>query len=464
MGALAWIKVLLRPPTSLRSQILIWMMVTLAGVLALNLYLSYVQSRSSASLVTDTMLLGSARMIAEAVRVDQGGNVEVDVPPAALEMFDTGQGDRVYYRVITAFGSLVAGQDELPEPARTLQGDDLRLRGVPVRAMMMTHPLVGLGEDASVTVTVAVTLNREQAMRKSLWLSGLVNQLLLVMVAGLVTVLGLQRGLAPVLRLRDSVLSSKRERLEPFDPESVQTELQPLVEALNGYMGRVQRQMAAQRRFVANAAHQLRTPLTLLATQASFALRESDPARRQEALEALTRSTRQAARLAEQLLTLTRAEPGSRAPRAEHIGMVEIARKVLEARAVEALERGFEIALEAGDEVFVTGDGTMLREMVVNLVDNALRYTPAPGDVTVSVARESESMVLRVEDSGPGIPEGEREQVFERFYRVIGTQAEGSGLGLAIVREVVDGAGGAVRFVPSRHGGLGVEVVLPAAK
>lgn len=449
---------------SLRAQLLAWIMVTLFGVICFNLYSGATQSRDMATLVTDNMLMGSARVIAEAVRVDPGGTVAVDIPPAALEIFDTGFGDRVYYRVVTAWGTLIAGYADLPTPVRDRVGQDIVFRGGTLRAMMVTQPLVGLGPDGAVSVTVAVTRFNQEAMREHLWFSDLWGQVLLVLVAGLVTVLGLRRGLGPVLRLRDAVRARRRDQLEPFDETTVQTELRPLVRALNDYMVRVQAQMAAQRRFVANAAHQLRTPLTLLSTQAGFAAREGDPGRRQEALQALIRSTRQATRLAEQLLTLTRAEPGSRAPRADRIDMADIARQVLEARAEEALRLGIDIGLEADGDAPVIGDGTMLREMVVNLVDNALRYTPAPGTVTVTVRRSGAVVEVLVEDSGPGIPEAERERVFERFYRVIGTQAEGSGLGLAIVREVVEGAGGSVALATSAHGGLAALVRLPAAE
>ncbi len=448
---------------SLRIQLLAWIMVTLAGVVGFNLYAGLRQARETATLVTDQMLLGSARMIAEAVRVDAGGNMEVDIPPAALEIFDTGFGDRVYYRVTSVWGSLVSGYADLKSPDIEREGQDILFRNTSLRAMTLTHPVVGLGPDGAVSVTVAVTRFSQQAMRTDLWFSDFNDQILLVIVAGLVTVFGLQRGLAPVLRLRDAVRQRRRDQLEPFDEQLVQRELRPLVAALNDYMTRVQGQMAAQRRFVANAAHQLRTPLTLLATQASFAAREGDPSRREEALQALVRSTRQATRLAEQLLTLTRAEPGSRAPRADRIDMTAVARQVLEAHAEQALRKNIDLGLEAEGEAIVIGDGTMLREMVVNLVDNALRYTPDGGRVTVNVRGTDDRILVSVEDNGPGIPEAERQQVFERFYRIMGTQAEGSGLGLAIVKEVVEGAGGTVTLGTSDGCGLHVAVVLPKA-
>lgn len=446
---------------SLYAQLLVWVLLTLLGVLALNIYFSMRQAAQISNIVTDNTLMGSARMIAEAVRTDERGNVTVEIPPAALENFANGYGDRVYYSVRTAWGTVVAGTDELEPPPVLGQGSTMRVRNEDVRALAIEHPVIGLEKEGTISVTVAVTLNGESDLTRRLWMSDFLNQFVLVVVAGVVTLLGLRRGLAPLMRLREAVLVSRRERLEPFDPASVQTELRPLVQALNDYMARVQRQMASQRRFVANAAHQLRTPLTLLTTQASVAAREADEQRRRDALNALTRSTRQASRLAEQLLTLTRAEPGSRTPRAERIDMVEVARLVLEAQAEDALKRGIDLGLEGEGEAPVTGDGTMLREMVVNLVDNALRYTPSGGEVTVRVGREERSVVLTVDDSGPGIPEEEREHVFERFYRIMGTQAEGSGLGLAIVREVVEGAGGRVTLGTSNSGGLSVTVTLP---
>lgn len=447
---------------SLRIQLLAWVLLTLIGAICVNLYVSFRSADATAALITDHTLLASARVIAEAVRVDAGGTVEAEIPPAALEMFDTGYGDRVFYQVMTAWGNLAAGFPDMPQPKAQRVGEDGQFRGEGVRVMMLNQPVVGLKDDGYVSVTVAVTHNSQYAMRNRLWLSDFTKQLVLVLLAGLVTILGLQRGLAPVLRLRDAVRERRRDRLDPLPPKMVQTELQPLIHALNDHMARVRNQMAAQRRFVANAAHQLRTPLALISTQASVAARENDAGRRDEALQALSSSTRQVTRLASQLLTLSRAEPGSRRPRGDAVDLSLIARQVLENQAEEALRRNIDLGLEAEAPVFVEGDGTMLREMLVNLVDNALRYIQAGGTVTVSVVREDDVAVIKVEDNGPGIPEDERSQVFERFYRIMGTEPEGSGLGLAIVREVVDGAAGSVVLSEPAGGGLLVTVRLPA--
>ncbi|EJJ25554.1 sensor histidine kinase [Rhizobium sp. CF142] len=446
---------------SLRVQLLCWVLFTLFGAIAFNLYDSFWTADATAKLVTDRTLLASARVIAEAVQVDEGGNAQVDVPPAALEMFDTGFGDRVFYQVTTAWGSLISGFPDVPLPVVQRVGEDRTFHGAGVRIMMLEHPVVGLPADGAISVTVAVTHNSQYAMRRQLWFSDFSKQFILVFVASLVTILGLQWGLAPALRLRDAVRERGRNRLDPLPPEMVQTEFRPLVHALNDHMERVQNQMAAQRRFVSNAAHQLRTPLALISTQASVAAREKDADRRDEALVALRTSTRQISRLASQLLTLSRAEPGSRRPRSDATDLSKAAREILEAHAEEALKCNIDVGLEADGPVVVEGDGTMLREMLVNLIDNAIRYTRENGRITVTVRQADGYAIVTVEDNGPGIPQGEREQVFERFYRIIGTEAEGSGLGLSIVREVVDGTGGGVSLDEAEGGGLVVTVRLP---
>lgn len=446
---------------SLRVQLVSLVVLTLAGAICVNLYLSFRSAAAAAQLVTDRTLLASARVIAEAVHVDDSGSVQVEIPPAALEMFDTGFGDQVFYRVTTPWGNLLSGYPDLPTPPVALKGQDVIFHDQSIRALMLEQPVVGLAGDGAIAVTVGVTHGSQYAIRRQLWLSDFANELALVLLAGLVTIIGLQRGLSPILRLRDAVRQRGRDRLDPFPPSMVQTELQPLVHALNEHMESVQNQMAAQRRFVANAAHQLRTPLALIATQAAVAAREVDIRQRDEALQALQKSTRQVTRLAGQLLALSRAEPGNFRPRTDNIDLAALTRSVLENVAEEALKRSIDLGFDNSGPVNVTGDATMLGELVVNLVDNALRYTPAGGAVTVTVKSLRNMAILAVEDTGPGIPEGERAQVFERFYRVIGTQTEGSGLGLAIVREVVDSAGGTIELGDGKDGGLLVLVTLP---
>lgn len=456
---------------SLRLQLLRWLLLPLAGLVAVNVFTSWRQAGATADLVTDRTLDASVRAIAEDVRIDRGV-IDAIVPPVALEMFDTGHRDRVFYRVDTAAGRLLTGYPDLPLPepppkasapvhfTGSYRGNDLRLAA-------LSYPLVGATDGERVTVVVGVTLAGHAAMVRELWVGGFGQQLILLVAAGVLVIIGLGRGLAPLMRLREAVMEKGRDDLSPLPDHAVQSELRPLVAALNTYMGRVAGQMAAQRRFVANAAHQLRTPLALLSTQVAFARRTGEAAERAEALAGAEESTRRLARLAAQLLTLSRAEPGSRRPRDEDIDLAQSARQVLEGLAHLAVERDIDLGLDVNAPAVTRGDGAMMREAVVNLVDNALRYTPKGGTVTVTVdggAGEAGSeAVLVVEDSGPGIPLEERDKVFERFYRVLGTPGEGSGIGLSIVREVVDGAGGTLILGTAAAGGLRVEMRLPGA-
>ncbi|MFG1281040.1 sensor histidine kinase [Xanthobacter autotrophicus] len=452
---------------SLRLQLLCWLLLPLAGLVALNVWTSGRQARATADLVTDRTLDASVRAIAEDVRLDRGV-IDATIPPVALEMFDTGHRDRVYYRVDTAEGRLLTGYPDLPRPKATpKEGVPLHFsalyRDQDLRLAALQYPVVGAHDGERVTVVVGVTLAGHAAMVRELWVGGFSQQLVLLAAAGLLVLVGLRQGLAPLLRLRDTVMNKGRDDLAPIPDAAVQSELRPLVVALNTYMARVEGQMAAQRRFVANAAHQLRTPLALLATQVTYARRTPDAAEREEALSGVQESTRRLARLASQLLTLSRSEPGSRRPRDEEIGLSASARLVLEGLVDLAIERGIDLALDADAPVLTRGDGAMTREAIVNLVENALRYTPSGGSVAVSVRAEDGWAVLLVEDSGPGISPQERDKVWERFYRVPGTPGEGSGIGLSIVREVVEGAGGTLILGTAEAGGLRVEMRLPAA-
>ncbi|TPJ41796.1 sensor histidine kinase [Mesorhizobium sp. B2-5-4] len=446
---------------SLRLQLLAWVVLPLAGLATINLWTSQRNALATADLVTDRMLVGSARAIAEQVAMADGV-LDATIPPAAIEMFDTGDRDSVYYRVETAGGRLLTGYPDLPQAPRHASVE-ASYRDHMLRLLTLSHAVIGAGGDSPITVTVGITLSGHDAMVRRLWLSAFVQQLALVAIAGVFVLLGLRRGLAPLMSLRDAVRSPSRSDLDPVDVPGAQSEIRPLIEALNAYMERVRAQMGAQRRFIANAAHQLRTPLALLSTQASYALRETATDARQEALVALQASSGKLARLAEQLLTLSRAEPGSRRPRADRIDLTEAARHVLETQAPAAIARKIDLGLEETGPVAVIGDGTMLREMIVNLVDNALRYSTAGASVTVKLAAIDSEAVLTVADDGPGIPAEERDHVFERFYRIAGSTEEGSGLGLAIVREVVENAGGRVTLGDGAAGGLVVEVRLPLA-
>lgn len=452
---------------SLRRQLFGWVLIPLVLLAAVNASLAWRTARDAANLVADRMLTASARTIAEQTRFEDG-QLQAFVPPAALEMFDTGAGDFVYYAVTDDRGRLLAGTADLPgegsrdgrtgAPAAT----EVRFRERRLRVLALEHPLAGQSGARHVTVMVGTTVHSRDALLYRLWIDGFGQQAALILAAGLFMAFGLRRGLSPLLRLRRAVVDMPGDALEPLDPGAVQAELQPLVAAINRQIARVQGQLSAQHRFVTNAAHQLRTPLTLLTVQAAYARRQQAGQEQRATLEALETGAQDVSRLAGQLLTLSRAEPGSRRERHDPIDLGHLATRILEGFAGEALRRGIDLGLEAGAAVRVRGDATMLGELLTNLVDNALRYCPARSSVTVSVSRRDGMASLSVRDDGPGLPVEECDRVFERFYRVPGTVGPGSGLGLAIVKEVVETAGGSALARPANGGGLHVEILLPA--
>jgi two-component system sensor histidine kinase TctE len=235
---------------------------------------------------------------------------------------------------------------------------------------------------------------------------------------------------------------------------------------MNDLLARLGIAISAQQRFIADAAHQLRTPIAGLKTQTELALRESHPDKVHETLRQLQTATEQSARLINQLLSLARAEPGAKLEHA--VGRLDLARLARDATTEwvpRALARGIDLGYDgAEDAAWIDGEPFLVRDMLGNLLDNAIRYTQRGGQVTVRVLRDAGRVALSVEDNGPGIPEQDRERVFERFYRVLGTGTEGCGLGLAIVREIAASHKAEVTLATGAGGrGTLVRVAFPLA-
>jgi two-component system sensor histidine kinase TctE len=287
------------------------------------------------------------------------------------------------------------------------------------------------------------------------------QQLVMLAFAILLVWLGLHRGLRPVLQLRDQVLRRKPGALEPLHAESAPQELAPLVSAMNDYVHRLDEHMAAHGRFIAYASHQLRTALTLLNTQVSYALRSEDSTARHDALRAIRDGVQQGIRLVNQLLLLFMAEAGSgQPPRLTEVNLAEVVQRVLEELAALAQSKNIDLGFEQHGAATVRGTPSMLHELVANLVDNAIRYTPSGGIVTAALQSDGERVTLRIEDNGPGIPAEQRERVFERFYRLHDAGPGGSGLGLPIVREIASASRAQVTLgEPPGGRGLVVSVI-----
>lgn len=451
--------------SSLRLQLLAWLLVPLGFLVAANTWLSFRDASATATAVQDRMLLGSIRIIAEQTYY-RAGELHVEVPPAALELFESASRDRVYYRVVSPRGALLLGYPELPSPPWSLSSEefthfDATMRGEPVRVAALGHPLIGSAEPGVVVIEVAQTLRSHRELASQIWEQAIVHQLIMLGLTIVMVWLGLRFGLRPLIRLRDAVLERRPGALEPLDPGPVPQELAPLVTAVNEYVHRLDEHMAAHGRFVAYASHQLRTALSVLNTQVSFALRSEDAAVRQDALQAIRDGVRDAIRLVNQLLTLFMAEAAAHSePRQAEVDLAEVVKRVLEELAPSAQAKDIDLGFEQRGSALVRGTPSMLHELVANLVDNGIRYAPRRGVVTAAIDASGDRVTLRIEDNGPGIPVEQRERVFERFYRLHDDGPGGSGLGLPIVREIAAASRASVQLSdPARGTGLVVSVV-----
>lgn len=452
---------------SLRARLLVWVLIPLTGTVALDAWLSYQNAVDTASVVQDRLLLGSARSIAEQIRFEDGSFVH-QIPPAALELFQSNQPDHIYYRVTTGAGRLLAGYTDLQRPPPSVTRDvpyffNATMRNSPVRVVALFQPVVGDPNAKPVMVQVAQTQVGYQQMVTSLWMHAVLQQLLLLVLAGALTFFGLNRGLKPLLQLRDRVNAREPGTLSPVSTEAMPTELMPLIVALNDYSHRLEAHAGAQGIFNQNAAHQLRTPLALLNTQLSYAMRASTEAERAESVTAAYRTLQQAIRLVNQLLTLSIAESLGLESESGAMAAQPLAttiQEVFESLAAQAHSKTISLGFDWVTEVPVLRvNPWVVKEILMNLVDNAIRYTPRGGAVTVRIDWVDGQTTLLVEDTGPGIAAPEREKVFERFYRIHNTESNGSGLGLAIVREMATRIGAQVSLsAPSQGTGLLVNV------
>jgi two-component system sensor histidine kinase TctE len=453
---------------SLRAELLLWLLVPLGLAAGIDAYVSYRAAVETARIVQDRMLLGAARVIGEQVRVEDGV-LQVSVPPAALEMFDSPSRDRVFYRATGDADALLTGYYDLPlPPARpTLEQAtyfDTVLRERPIRVVAYAQPVLASSRHGAVLIEVAQTLDGRIALARDIWLASARRHLVVVPLAALLLWLGLRRGMLPVLALRDRVLARQPGSTQKLDASVAPRELQPLVAAFNEYAQRIDGHMSAHSRFIADASHQLRTPLTVLNTQISYALRQHGPAR-EEALRASQASVHHGMRLVKQLLSFTAVEGGMAGVQSEPVDLADVVTEVLERDAWLAQELGIDLGFEGEQTGAVTiGNRQLLVEMLANLVDNALRYTPAAGTVTVRLQPRGDRIDVVVEDDGPGIPAADRERVFERFCRLENSRSDGCGLGLAIVREIARSHGARVTLEDTLSGkGLAARVSFAAA-
>jgi len=441
---------------SLRSHLMERLLTSLFWLWLISTIVGYFATLNYANQPHDLILLQRAQAVAEQMKLGSGQE-RLDYRPVLPDGTEPGMPDKVVFTVSDGDGIKITGNANLSRPVSYRKGKAGPLfsngerEGEKTRMVSLVYP--GPPGARLYQLHVSETTHQRQALVRGILANIVIPQLLLIMIAAGAVWYGLMEGLAPLERLRQEVANRRRDDLNRLDEAKAPAEVRPLIGAVNDLLERLQQVIQAQKRFVADAAHQLRTPFAGLKTQTELALRESDVERKQHALQHILTSTRHGTRLVNQLLALARNEPGGQGT--ETFTMLELG-QLAQACAAQwvpvALEKNIDLGFEGATQTRIYGDSVSLTEMLGNLIDNAIRYTQPEGHITVSVTREQGGVRLCVEDNGQGIMQQHRERVFERFYRILGSGQSGSGLGLAIVAEVVKRHGADITLAKGSDG------------
>jgi two-component system, OmpR family, sensor histidine kinase TctE len=459
--------------TSLRRRLLWGILLPVMLFVLIDSVILYRQSLAAANTAYDRTLLASAKTIAEQLDVQGAGDalsLVPRVPYAALEAFEADNRSRMFYRVTGFSGEMVSGFESLrpwkgriadqPRYAALVDFYDDKVDGASVRVAVLLQPVSGAGGSSMATVQVAETLELREGLAREILVSTLWRQVLLLSVIAAVVVWVVQRALRPVRQISAEISARAENDLQPVSKAQAPKELIPLLEANNQLMARLDHLLQHQKRFVRDAAHQLRTPLAVLKTQTQSALRGDLPA--PQALEEIGQTVDRATELANQMLSLAKVEQLRQQAILQSLEWSAIVREI--ALEMAALIAGKDIEFDIQTEpVTVLAHDWMLRELARNLLHNAIKHTPQGGTLSVRVRVVSSQAQLSIADSGVGISDELRQRLFQPFSA--GRMQAGSGLGLAICAEIVRALKGSIsldnHLAQGMVTGLDVKVLLP---
>jgi len=444
--------IFLREQRSLFGEILDWMLTPLLLLWPISLALTWLVAQSIAGKPFDRALEYNAVALAQLVSIS-GDKVQFSLPLPARELLRADDSDTVYYQVLGTGGEYLSGERALPPPPedeKVVVGEvrirDDEIRGVDIK-VAYTWVKVAVPGARPALVQVAETLEKRSVLATEIVKGVMLPQFVILPIAVLLVWLALVQAIRPLNRLEHRIRARKPDDLSPIDAQAVPLEVAPLVSSVNDLLLRLKDSIATQKRFLADAAHQLKTPLAGLRMQADLAQREgADTEALKQSLRQIGLASVRATHTVNQLLALARAESSGSAMPRQPCDLAELTMSVVRDSVPRAIEKHIDLGYEGAEPGApggqLWGNPTLLKELVRNLVDNAINYTPSrvdqPGVITVRVVTDpgGATALLQVEDSGPGVPLAERELIFQPFYRALGTEADGSGLGLPIVLEI----------------------------
>lgn len=436
--------------SSLRKQLIVRMLLVMLPLFILLWIMAYFSSQYFINAAFDRSLTRRTYALADRVEVIRG-RAHVDIPVAAREVLAFDQEDLLFHRVMDPQSRVIEGERDMPplpgkkgvKPGQLIVYDGIK-DGEKVRVAAFALSLKGTHARGTVLVQVGETLSRRSALAKRATLAIVIPMLLMTLAAAVAIAYGVGRGLEPLSRLRDRLSARDAFDLSPVPLDGTPAELRPFLDEINSLLVRLSEAVDAQSRFVADAAHQLRTPIAGIRAQAEAALVNAQPDDAQHALARIAQATQTMGELVQKLLILARVDAAENTLRLIPLDGVELVREVAREWAPQALAKGVEISLEAKDGAApLVGDAQLLREMLANLIDNALRYGGTR--IALTVRRTEQGVTWRVADNGPGIPVPQRVAAFAPFHR-LSDGVDGAGLGLTIVQRIAHLHGAAVHL------------------
>ncbi|MCF1741970.1 sensor histidine kinase [Paradevosia shaoguanensis] len=451
-----------RTTYSLRRRLLVLLLAPLLLVAALALLDTYREASATANTVSDRVLAGSALAIAERVVVAEDGSLEVDIPYVALEMLTSSAQDRVFYRIDGPPGTFVTGYESLPSVGKRAGEDmsffDDRFRGEPIRLAVLERSASSGLQAIPFRVIVAETTIARTQLTNALLLRSAIRLGIMLLAAAAIVWIAVSASLAPLYRMRAAISRRSPDDLSPIE-EPVPREVGSLVDTMNTFMRRLDSALQSLKHFTGNASHQLRTPLSIIRTQLALAERAKTLDGALAATKVADASVADAERILAQLLLLARIDSDRGV--GEPVDLSALARDITADRVPKARAAGVDLGFEGEDCVKARVDGLLVREMLGNLIDNAIEYAGTGAEATVRVYAADGAAILEVEDTGPGIPEPQRHGARHRFQRGAETKG-GMGLGLAIVEEIATLFSGTLTLAEGPSGqGLKAQIRFP---
>ena len=452
---------------SLRRRLLGWLLLSTAVIGVIALTDTYREAVTTANVVSDRVLAGSALAIAERVVVAEDGSLEVDIPYVALEMLTSAAQDRVFYRVDGPPGQFITGYQTLPSldevPGSSTTFADSSFRGEPIRIAALRRSASTGINSVPFVVTVAETTIARRQLTQTILVRSALRLGLMIAGAAVIVWIAVTFSLRPLYRLGDAIAERSPDDLHPIG-ERVPNEVQGLVDTVNSFMGRLQSALDALRNFTGNASHQLRTPLAIIRTQLALALRAGSIEDTKIAVKKADEAVANAERILAQLLLMAKIDAAGKdeARKLERIDLVELTREITAEHVPAAGDAGIDLGFDGEGEAFVRVEPLLVGEMLKNLIGNALLYAGRGAEVTTRVSEKDGVVSLEVEDNGPGIKPELRDTVFRRFQRGA-SEAPGTGLGLPIVEEIAALYGARTSLTDGAGGrGLKVGILFPA--